>query len=58
MGRAGRPKEENPRDQKITIRLTKEEREELMAYTDKHDQTITQVVSDALSLLYGKDGNQ
>ncbi|MDO5156639.1 MAG: hypothetical protein Q4D51_11810 [Eubacteriales bacterium] len=58
MGRAGRPKEENPRDQKITIRLTKEEREELMAYTDKHDQTITQVVSDALSLLYEKDGNQ
>lgn len=29
-----------------------------MAYTDKHDQTITQVVSDALSLLYEKDGNQ
>lgn len=58
MGRAGRPKEDNPRDQKITIRLTKEEREELMAYTDKHDQTITQVVSDALSLLYKKDGNQ
>lgn len=58
MGHAGRPKEENPRDQKITIRLTKYEREELMNYTEEHNQTITQVVSDALSLLYEKSEKQ
>ena len=57
MGRVGRPKEANPRDHKITVRLTKESRDELMDYTDIHNQTITQVVTSALNLLYDKEKN-
>lgn len=54
MRQVGRPKEENPKDQKVTVRLTKEERDNLTDYTHETNQSITQVVSEALKLLYEK----
>lgn len=53
-GKMGRPKEENPRDKSITVRLTQKEHEQLMEYSEKNDKTITQVVVEGLNNLYEK----
>lgn len=52
MARMGRPKEPNPRDKTIGVRLTEEEHKRLLAYTEDHNQTITQTVVEGLNYLY------
>lgn len=52
MAKIGRPKETNPRSNTIGVRLTDEEHQRLLAYTEKHNQTITQTVVEGLNYLY------
>lgn len=54
MAKIGRPKEVNPRDKTIGVRLTGEEYKKLLAYTENHNQIITQTVVDGLNYLYEK----
>ena len=51
-GKVGRPKEDNPKNKSIGLRLRKDDYDRLMDYTEEHNQTITQVVVDGLNLLY------
>ena len=44
MAKMGRPKIDNPADNKATVRFTEEEHQLLIEYTTKHDLTMTQVV--------------
>lgn len=54
MAKIGRPKEVNPRDKVIGVRLTEEEHSKLLEYTEVHNQTITQTVVEGLNSLYEK----
>lgn len=54
MAKVGRPKEVNPRDKIIGVRLTEKEYNELLAYNETHNQTITQTVVEGLNSLYEK----
>ena len=48
----GRPFAEKPKDTKIGFTVTKEEREQLDKYCEKKNLTQTQVLKEALELLY------
>ena len=48
----GRPFAEKPKDTKIGVRVTKEEGEQLDKYCEKKNLTQTQVLKEALELLY------
>jgi len=52
----GRPPVENPRRNTLGVRLTIEEHEQLKNYAAEHHKTISQVVLDALTLLYNIEG--
>lgn len=49
MAKVGRPKQEECKDHKITIRLTNEEYERLVLYVQKNETTITQVTQKAIN---------
>lgn len=49
MAKVGRPKVDNPKQHKVTIRMSDEEYIKLMEYNQKHDQTITETMSEAFS---------
>lgn len=49
MAKVGRPKVDNPKQHKVTIRMSDEEYVKLMEYNQKHDQTITETMSEAFS---------
>ena len=44
MARTGRPKSDNPRENGVFIRLTRDEHENLKKYASRHNLTITQVL--------------
>mgnify|MGYP001775541547 CR=1 FL=1 len=48
----GRPFDDKLKDTKIGFRVTKEEREQLDKYCEKKNLTQTQVLKEALELLY------
>lgn len=48
----GRPFAKNPRDTKIGFRVTRKEREQLDKYCEEKNLTQTQVLKEALELLY------
>ncbi len=47
MGKVGHPPVENPRNRKVTIRLTQEEFLKLSKYNESHGQTITDTMLEA-----------
>ena len=58
MSKMGRPYAEKPRNKNVGIRFTDEEHKKLVAYCEKHDQTITQVVVSAVMEHIAKGENQ
>lgn len=54
MAKVGRPKVDNPKQHKVTIRMSDEEYVKLMEYNQKHDQTITETMSEAFSFFIDK----
>ena len=51
MAKMGRPKADNPRNRSVTVRMTPEQYEELLSYSQKHDQTVTQTIVQGVCLL-------
>jgi hypothetical protein len=49
VARTGRPKSDNPKEYKITVRLTEEEYTNLKKHTAKDNLTIAQVVKQGIS---------
>ena len=54
----GRPLVENPRNQVLGVRVTKEEYEQVKAYSSEHQQSISQTVLEGLKLLYQLEGRR
>lgn len=48
MAKVGRPKQEECKDHKITVRLTNEEYERFVQYVLENETTITQVTQEAI----------
>ena len=46
MAKVGRHPVEDPKSHKVTIRMSGEDYDKLMEYNQKHDQTITETMSD------------
>jgi len=44
VARTGRPKSDNPRVKNVTIRLTRQEYEDVSAYAADHGQTVTKTL--------------
>ena len=44
MAKMGRPKSDNPRGRKISIRMTEEEYRDLFEYMEKHELTATRAL--------------
>ncbi len=44
MAKMGRPKSDNPKDYKISVRFTDEEHEKLKKYATENNLTITQTI--------------
>ena len=54
MAKVGRHPVEDPKSHKVTIRMSGEDYDKLMEYNQKHDQTITETMSEAFELLMKK----
>ena len=52
LAKMGRPKTENPKSSKISIRFTDEEFEQLKKRADQNDQTITETIREGVRLLF------
>ncbi len=52
MAKMGRPKAENPKSSKISIRFTDEEFEQLKKRADQNNQTITETIREGIRLLF------
>ena len=55
MAKMGRPKSDDPKEYRVTIRFSNAERKLLEAYAEKHDLTKVQVLKYGLELLYRQD---
>ena len=49
MAKVERPKQEECKDHKITVRLTNDEYEKLVKYVQDNETTITQVTQEAIN---------
>lgn len=52
MAKMGRPKEENPKVNRITVRFTDEENRVVLEYAKKHNMTKAEVIKAGLNLLF------
>jgi len=52
MGKRGRPKSDVIKDRMVTIRMSDEEYQRLRDYSEKHQQTITEIIKEGVDLLY------
>ncbi|MFQ8661995.1 MAG: hypothetical protein ACLR9S_00115 [Lachnospiraceae bacterium] len=52
MAKMGRPKVDDPREYRVTLRLSSAERKLLEAYAEKHELTKAQVLKRGLEVLY------
>lgn len=52
MAKMGRPKAENPKSSKISIRFTDEEFDQLKKRADQNNQTITETIREGIRLLF------
>ena len=57
MAERGRPKSDNPRSEKVNLRLTPEEKARLEKYAKSVGRTKTQVLMEAFSEMEMKRGN-
>lgn len=58
MARMGRPKLENPRNEGVFIRLTKDEHTDITEYASSHDLTITQTLVQGFRKLQEQDNTE
>lgn len=58
MAKMGRPKSDDPKEYRVTIRFSNAERKLLEAYAEEHDLTKVQVLKNGLTLLYNQNGHQ
>lgn len=58
MAKMGRPKSDDPKEYRVTIRFSNAERKLLEAYAEKHDLTKVQVLKNGLTLLYSQNEYQ
>ena len=52
MAKVGRPKIENPKVNKISVRLSNEEHEKLIEFAKEHSMTKAEVFKKGLEILY------
>ncbi len=52
MGKVGHPPVENPRNRRVTIRLTQEEYARVARYNELHDQSISETMLEALEYFF------
>lgn len=57
MAKMGRPKVDDPREYRVTLRLSSAERKLLEAYAEKHKLTKAQVLKRGLEEIYRQDGH-
>ncbi len=48
MAKVGRPKEDNPKQIIVALRLTTEERDRLASYAKDHEMTMTRVLKEGV----------
>ena len=58
MARTGRPKLENPRNEGVFIRLTKDEHTDIVEYANNHNQTITQTLVQGFYVMQEQEKNE
>ncbi len=54
MGKVGRPRIDNKKLKKVTIRMSDEDYELLMEYNESHNMTITDTMSEAFDMFMKK----
>lgn len=52
MGKVGRPKIDNKREKRVTLRLSDEEYDKLNSWCKKNNFTLTETIVDALRLYF------
>lgn len=58
LAKMGRPKIENPRTWKVSVRFSDDDYQTLKNYAAAHDLTMTQVLLEGLKLMYqAEEGN-
>jgi hypothetical protein len=55
LARTGRPRLENPRSERVFIRLTKDEHTAVVEYANNHNLTITQTLVQGFQKLQEKE---
>ena len=55
MGKAGRPKEENPIERKLSVRFSNASFADLSQYAKEHDKAVAQVIREAVEEYIHKD---
>lgn len=58
MAKMGRPRLENPRSERIFIRLTKDEHTDITEYASNHNLTITQTLVRGFNKLREQEGKE
>ena len=58
MAKMGRPKSDDPKEYRVTVRFSNAERMLLEAYAEEHGLTKVQVLKAGLELLYGQKEHQ
>ena len=58
MARTGRPRLENPRSERVFIRLTKDEHTDITEYANDHNLTITQTLVQGFYTMVDKDKSE
>lgn len=52
MSQMGRPKSDDPKIHKVSVRFTESEYQRLKAYAERIDKTMTETLKDSIELLY------
>lgn len=50
----GRPKSENPKNERLYVRVTKQEKEEIMKFSSEHDCTILDLIKFGIKTIKGQ----
>lgn len=58
MAKMGRPKVDDPKEHRVTIRFSNSEKQLLEDYAKKHNLTKVQVIKNGLELLFRQEENQ
>lgn len=58
MAKMGRPKSDDPKEYRVTVRFSNAEKQQLEAYAEERGLTKVQVLKAGLELLYRQDEHQ